>query len=229
MSTECRGCALNLLDANAHDKSCPRAVYAHRPSPVFKKWVNVAWEGTAEELRALAAEETEARKRLMPNTEKCRSCQHPAEWHTPGTGGGCGVTNGNCLCVVPPGWLEGLKDSGERVTHTTGAVRDSAVGRGRYDLISPIMMKRLAVHLERGAEKYEERNWEKGLPIGRMFASLFRHSWQAFAGETDEDHLAAVICNAMFIMHTLEMIARGRLPASLNDLPDYRSGPEERD
>lgn len=114
-----------------------------------------------------------------------------------------------------------IKDSGERVKHTTGAVRDSAAGRGRYDLISPIMMERLAKHLEAGAQKYEERNWEKGLPLGRMFASLFRHSWQAFTQQTDEDHLAAIICNAMFILHTLEMIARGRLPAALNDLPRY--------
>lgn len=114
-----------------------------------------------------------------------------------------------------------MKDSGERVTHTTGAVRDSAAGRGRYDLISPIMMERLALHLEKGASKYEERNWEKGLPIARMFASLFRHSWQAFMQETDEDHLAAVVCDAMFIMHTLEMIVRGRLSGALNDLPSY--------
>lgn len=83
------------------------------------------------------------------------------------------------------------------------------------------MMERLAKHLEAGALKYEERNWEKGLPIGRMFASLFRHSWQAFQGYTDEDHMAAVVCNAMFIMHTLEMIVRGTLPASLDDRPHY--------
>lgn len=117
--------------------------------------------------------------------------------------------------------LPGIKDSGERVKHTTGAVRDSAAGRGRYDLISPIMMERLAKHLEAGAAKYEERNWEKGLPICRMFASMFRHSWQAFQGYTDEDHMAAVICNAMFIMHTLEMIVRGALPANLDDRPHY--------
>jgi hypothetical protein len=117
-----------------------------------------------------------------------------------------------------------VKDPGEKVTHSTGAVRGSAAGRGRYDLISPFMMERLAKHLEAGAANYGDRNWEKGLPIGRMFGSLFRHSWQAFMGDTDEDHLAAVICNAMFILHTLEMIDRGWLPRSLmDDLPDYRN------
>lgn len=115
-----------------------------------------------------------------------------------------------------------LKDSGERVQHETGAVRDSAKGRGRPDLLSPIMLHRVAVHLEAGAEKYEERNWEKGLPVCRAFASLLRHVWLWFQRYDDEDHLAAVVCNAMFIMHTLEMVKRGRLPATLDDRPDYR-------
>lgn len=114
-----------------------------------------------------------------------------------------------------------LKDSGQRTASPTGAVRDSAAGRGMYELISPIMMERVAIHLEKGAHKYEPRNWEKGLEIARCFGSLFRHSWQAFLGRTDEDHLAAVICNAMFIMHILEMIERGALPASLDDRPRY--------
>jgi hypothetical protein len=43
-------------------------------------------------------------------------------------------------------------------------------------------------------------------------------------GETDnEDHLAAILCNAMFIVHIDEMIKRGVLPQSLDDLPKYQA------
>jgi hypothetical protein len=40
-------------------------------------------------------------------------------------------------------------------------------------------------------------------------------------GRDDEDHLAAVMCNAMFLLHTDEMVRRGVLPPELNDLPNY--------
>lgn len=40
-------------------------------------------------------------------------------------------------------------------------------------------------------------------------------------GMREEDHLAAIICNAMFLIHYEEMIERGILPASLNDMPAY--------
>lgn len=47
-----------------------------------------------------------------------------------------------------------MKDSGKREDFGTGAVRDSREGKGRYDLISPIALKRLAVVYEKGANKY---------------------------------------------------------------------------
>ena len=41
-----------------------------------------------------------------------------------------------------------LEDSGERQQFDTGAVRDPAKGKGRYDLITPHGLKRLALHYE---------------------------------------------------------------------------------
>lgn len=76
--------------------------------------------------------------------------------------------------------------------------------------------------MRKGAEKYDERNWEKGIPISRCIASLERHLLAFKSGSNDEDHMAAIRTNASFIMHFQEMIARGRLPATLNDMPDYR-------
>lgn len=49
-----------------------------------------------------------------------------------------------------------LKDSGERRQFRTGAVRDRAVGKGRFDLIPTQMMFRLARHYEAGAIKYSK-------------------------------------------------------------------------
>ena len=51
-----------------------------------------------------------------------------------------------------------LKDSGDRQVFDSGAQRDRQGGKGRYDLISPYAVERLAIILERGAKKYNERN-----------------------------------------------------------------------
>ena len=41
-------------------------------------------------------------------------------------------------------------------------------------------------------------------------------------GLRDEDHLAAIMFNAMALIHYEEMIERGVLPAELNDMPVYQ-------
>jgi hypothetical protein len=115
-----------------------------------------------------------------------------------------------------------LKDSGERKVFETGAQRDMSEGKGRYDLISPIFTKRLAVVMEKGANKYSARNWEKGMPLSRFIDSAKRHIDQFLEGKRDEDHAAQAAFNLMGLIHTEEMIKRGILPAELNDLPDYK-------
>lgn len=98
-----------------------------------------------------------------------------------------------------------VKDSGKRVQFNSGARRDTEEGKPRIDLISPHMLKRLGAHLAKGAEKYGDRNWEKGIPRERCMSSMMRHAVQALAGETDEDHLSAVIFNAMAMIHFEEV------------------------
>lgn len=112
-----------------------------------------------------------------------------------------------------------LKDSGARQEFDTGARRDLQKGKGRPDLISTIFKQRLAVVMEKGAEKYGDRNWELGIPLSRFASSAMRHLDQAFDGQTDEDHLGQAAFNIMGLMHTQEMISRGLLPESLDDLP----------
>jgi len=115
-----------------------------------------------------------------------------------------------------------LKDSGERQSFGTGAVRDMVDDKPAMELISPFFETRLANWLTEGMKKYSRRNWEKGIPIDRCVGSLKRHLNAYRAGETDEDHISAVACNVMFIIHYEEMIKRGVLPEDLNDMPDYR-------
>ena len=93
------------------------------------------------------------------------------------------------------------KDSGQREAFDSGAVRDVRTDKGRYDLVSPYALKRLAQLYERGSQKYVDRNWEKGMPSTRVFDSMIRHAFAWLAGENDEDHLAAVAWNAFALMH----------------------------
>lgn len=114
-----------------------------------------------------------------------------------------------------------MHDSRKRQKFASGAVRDAAEGKPRPDLISPYANLRIGEWLREGAEKYSERNWEAGMPISRCVASLCRHLEAFKMGRTDEDHLAAIVVNAQFIMHYEAMIERGVLPASLDDMPKY--------
>ena len=115
--------------------------------------------------------------------------------------------------------FEAVKDSGARQEFPTGSRRDTQEGKGRYDLISVIFLKRLAKHCENGATKYGDRNWEKGQPLQRYLNSALRHISNFLEGDRSEDHLAAAAWNLMGVIHTEEMIARGKLPLELNDLP----------
>jgi nucleoside 2-deoxyribosyltransferase len=117
--------------------------------------------------------------------------------------------------------MDTMKDSGSVQSFETGAERDSDENKSRPELISPVAEERLADWLARGAKKRGDRNWEKGIPLMRTVASLKRHLLKFQNHEADEDHLAAILCNAMFLLHTHEMIVRGRLPITLDDRPDY--------
>ena len=116
----------------------------------------------------------------------------------------------------------GMTDSGKRQSFGKGmAVRDTADDKPRPDLISPFAEERQGHWLRMGAAKYAERNWENGMPFSRCVASLKRHLMKYQQGKRDEDHLAAIMFNAMALIHYEEMIERGRLPAELNDMPNY--------
>jgi len=110
-----------------------------------------------------------------------------------------------------------LKDSGERQVFNTGAQRDVPFGKGKYQLVSPIAIKRIADILEKGAIKYSE----KGMPISRYIDSALRHLYQYVEGKRDEDHLGQAFWNLHSALHGEEMIKRGIWPKEMYDLPCY--------
>lgn len=59
------------------------------------------------------------------------------------------------------------------------------------------MLKDLAIHYEKGAEKYGENNWRKGIPLNSFEDSGFRHFCQWLNDETDEPHYISAIWNFM--------------------------------
>lgn len=112
-----------------------------------------------------------------------------------------------------------MKDSGQRRNFSTGAQRDRGDMKGRPDLRPVHALNALDRHMEAGAAKYDDRNWELGMPLSEFFNSATRHAEKFLAGYNDEDHLAAWLWNVACLIETRERIIMGLLPEDLDDLP----------
>ena len=111
-----------------------------------------------------------------------------------------------------------VKDSGEREEFATGSRRDTQVGKGRYDLIPYEPLRQLAVLYEQGAEKYGDRNWEKGQPLSRYANSGTRHLQHVLNADVDENHPIQAAWNMLAIAYTVDKIRKGELPRELDDI-----------
>lgn len=93
------------------------------------------------------------------------------------------------------------------------AVKYNAPGQGikhdadklRMELIAPEMVTALADVLTFGAKKYDDRNWERGMPWGQVFGALMRHLWAWWSrdsvdAETGKSHLWHAACCLMFLI-----------------------------
>ena len=89
----------------------------------------------------------------------------------------------------------------------------------RYDMISPLFLRRVSIHYQKGGINYGDNNWKKGMPVMVTWDCAARHLTNWLEKEDTEDHLAAVGWNIMSTMHTIEMVCRGLLPESLNNIP----------
>lgn len=102
-------------------------------------------------------------------------------------------------------------------------------GKIRYELIPQTVPMALAWVLTDGCKeggKYDERNWENGLPWGKCFGALQRHlaKWWGnvpYDKESGKSHLWHALCELAFLVH-YEMTQTGT-----DDRPDYRMTEEE--
>lgn len=167
--------------------------------------------------------------------EKQREIEEFCDNYNSGTGdpcSGCPLEHeyGNCyssLLVVEKNYdtLFGrsttptIKDSGERRSFDTGAVRDMAAGKGDMVSLPNAAILRLSKHYEAGATKYGRWNYLKGLPVSSFMDSALRHLFKYLDGWDDEDHLAAAAFN---VLGAMEMEAKHK---ELIDIPN-REGKE---
>ena len=85
-------------------------------------------------------------------------------------------------------------------------------GKLRYDLLPYDVLEQVVQVLTDGAGDYGDRNWERGMSWGRVFAAAQRHQAKFWQGqEIDPDsghnHLAHAIVNLMFLLryHSKDM------------------------
>lgn len=100
-----------------------------------------------------------------------------------------------------------MKDNTEvRQTSETGGEKGQK--QARFDLIPPDALWQLATLYGVGAEKYAERNWERGYSWSLSYAAMQRHANQFWMGEdVDEEtqipHMASVAWHAFAMLHFL--------------------------
>lgn len=114
-----------------------------------------------------------------------------------------------------------IKDSGERRVFATGAHRDRAVGKGAFNQLPFAALLEVAQVFEAGAIKYTANNWKLGMPLSEYANSGIRHAVKAAQGWDDENHAAMAAWNFLCLIETRAMIARGQLPAELNDIQNW--------
>lgn len=90
----------------------------------------------------------------------------------------------------------------------------------RYDNDWYDMFLDVAVHYEEGAIKYNERNWEKGIPLHCFIDSAVRHYLKFKRGDDDERHDRAFIWNILGAIWTQQN------KPELIDLP-FKGGDEK--
>jgi len=83
----------------------------------------------------------------------------------------------------------------------TGAQRSGDAQSERFDLITPIGLRRLAETYAEGAVRHGERNWELGMPASALINHALRHINLWMDGDSSEDHLAHAAWNIFAAMH----------------------------
>jgi len=101
-----------------------------------------------------------------------------------------------------------LSDEQQRIYDSlmgdTEGAKKSDDGKVRLDLLPVQPLLDIGQVLTFGADKYAERNWEKGFDWSRPYAATLRHLFAWWSGEdkdpeTGLSHLAHAACEVMFL------------------------------
>jgi len=91
-------------------------------------------------------------------------------------------------------------------------------GKLRYDLLPGDALAALVKVYTKGAVKYADRNWEKGMSWSRCFGSLMRHCWAFWRGEQNDPetgchHMAMAAWNCFaLVSYSLRAIGNDDRP-----------------
>ena len=85
-------------------------------------------------------------------------------------------------------------------TFESGGKRDDNSNKPFVDSFKGYTRIRFGYLMTKGALKYGNKNWEKGLPTECYLESLDRHLAKYLSGDRTEDHLSAIIFNTQGVM-----------------------------
>ena len=112
-----------------------------------------------------------------------------------------------------------MLSSGNKRTFSTGSVRDDLGDKPMLELIPyDLFLRRVGALYTKGAKHYSTNNWRKGQPISSTIGSLQRHLAKYIMGMDDEDHLSAVVFNALSLLNADEYFKDDPL---VNDISDW--------
>jgi len=100
-------------------------------------------------------------------------------------------------------WGMKSKVDGDTETFSSGAKRSAM--RVRFDLVSPVGLRRVAERAKMGADKFGAYNIESGLPVSVLLNHALNHIYAYLAGDRDEDQLGAAAWNLLFACHSEEL------------------------
>lgn len=94
----------------------------------------------------------------------------------------------------------------------------------RMDLISPYSQQGLAEVLTYGANKYADRNWEKGMLYHRCYGAMMRHMLAWWAGEDkDPESGLSHLDHASACIHFLQHYEKTGQFLEFDDRPEVRN------
>lgn len=100
--------------------------------------------------------------------------------------------------------LKNLRENWKKKKEAKQAAKHDK-GKLRYDLLPPEALEEIVKVFTFGADKYADRNWEKGQPWGKPFGAIMRHCWSWWGGEKNDSetglsHLAHAGAEILFLL-----------------------------